>query len=171
MNFTKYDYYGNYGNNGINGNNGTNGNNDKDDLYCFSIQDIHKKQKDRENNRISIYKKIASKCFKKIKETSLNECTFCFYQLPEYIPGLPIYNITECVMFILNLLKEKGFNARYCEGFYIYISWNLPKPNLKLIEQPPEYNLGKKNIIDELNLKYKPIESYTAFGNFLPKKK
>lgn len=154
----KYDYYGNYENN------------ISDDLYSFTIQDIHKKQKDRENNRIAIYKKIASKCFKKIKETSMNEGTFYFYRIPEYIPGLPIYNITECVMFILNLLKEKGFCARYCDGFYIYISWILPKPNLKLIE-PFKPSYEKKNIIDELNLKYKPIESYKAFSNFIPMKK
>ena len=32
-------------------------------------------------------------------------------------------------------------------------------------------DLRKKNIIDQLNLKYKPIESYTAFSNFLPRKK
>lgn len=159
MEYMKYDYYGNYENN-----------NNSDDLYCFTIQDIHKKQKDKENNRLAIYKKIASKCFKKIKETSMNEGTFCFYRLPEYIPGLPIYNITECVMFILNLLKEKGFNARYCDGFYIYISWNLPKPSLKLIEPPKQTYERTNNIIDELDLKYKPIESYKSF-NFIPMKK
>jgi hypothetical protein len=154
MNFTKYDYYGNYEN--------------TDNSYSFNIQDIHKKQKEKEKNRIKIYESISSRCFKKIKETSLNEETFCFYNLPEYIPGLPLYNMTECVIFLLNLLHEKGFSARYCEGFMIFISWNLPKPNLKLIENPKE---SKKNIIDQLNLKYKPIENYNSFGNFIPKKK
>jgi len=153
MNFMKYDYYGNY--------------NKNDDSFSFSISEIHKKQKDREKNRIKIYENIASKCFKKIKETSLNEETFFFFKIPEYIPGLPIYNITECVMFLLNLLHEKGFNARYCDSLMIFISWNIPKPSLKLVEAPPE----KKSIIDNLNLKYKPIENYTAFGNFLPRKK
>lgn len=154
MNFTKYDYYGKYENN--------------ENSYSFNIQDIHKKQKEKEKNRIKIYESISSRCFKKIKETSLNEETYCFYNLPEYIPGLPLYNMTECVIFLLNLLHEKGFNARYCDGFMIFISWNLPKPNLKLIENPKE---NKKNIIDELNLKYKPIENYNSFGNFIPKKK
>ena len=51
----------------------------------------------------------------------------------------------------------------------LYISWNLPKPNLKVIK--PVKEEPSKNIIDGLNLKYKPIENYTAFGNFLPKKK
>ena len=136
MNFTKYDYYGNY-------------NNKEDEMNVFNVQDIHKKQKEKENSRISIYKAITSRCFKKIKETSLNEETFCFFNIPEYIPGLPLYNMTECVMFILNILREKGFNARYCDQYVIYVSWNLPKPNLK----------------------YKPIENYSAFGKFIPRKK
>ena len=101
--------------------------------------------------------------------TSLNEETFCFFKMPEYIPGLPIYNMTECVIFLLNILHEKGFNARYCDKYMIFISWNLPKPNLRLIENSPIEE--KKDLVDGLNLKYKPIENYTAFGNFLPRKK
>ena len=89
--------------------------------------------------------------------------------MPEYIPGLPIYNMTECVIFLLNILHEKGFNARYCDKYMIFISWNLPKPNLRLIENSPIEE--KKDLVDGLNLKYKPIENYTAFGNFLPRKK
>jgi hypothetical protein len=155
MNFTKYDYYGNYGKN--------------DESYSFSIQEIHKKQKDKERNRLKIYENIAGRCFTKIKETSANEETFCFFVLPEYIPGLPIYNMTECVMFVLNILQEKGFKSRYCDPYMIFISWTIPKPNLRLITAPPKED--KKNIIDELNLKYKPIENYSAFGNFIPRKK
>lgn len=157
MNFTKYDYYGNY--------------NKDDDMQVFNVQEIHRKQKEKENSRISIYKSITNRCFKKIKETSLNEETCCFFRIPEYIPGLPLYNMTECVMFILNILREKGFSARYCDHFTMYISWNLPKPNLKLIEPPPEPKSEKKSIIDDLDLKYKPIENYTAFGRFIPRKK
>lgn len=151
-----YDYYGNYAKN--------------DNSYTFSIQEIHKKQKEKEKNRLKIYENIAARCFVKIKETSANEETFCFFKLPEYIPGLPIYNMTECVMFVLNILKEKGFNSRYCDPYMIFISWNIPKPNLKLITTSSQKE-EKKNIIDELNLKYKPIESYTPFGNFIPRKK
>jgi len=151
-----YDYYGNY--------------NKNNDSYLFSVNELHKKQKEKEKNRLKIYENISEKCFKKIKETSLNEETFCFYRLPEYIPGLPLYNMTECVIFILNLLHEKGFKSRYCDPYMLFISWSLPKPTLKLINNIPQKE-EKKNIIDELNLKYKPIENYNSFNNFLPKKK
>jgi hypothetical protein len=159
MDFMKYDYYGNYDNN--------------DELYKFSIHDIHKKQKEKEMYRIKIYEKIASKLFRKIKETS--DDTYCFFEIPIYIPGLPIYNLTECVMFLLNLIQEKGFKGRYCDNCILYVSWKLTKSNLRLIEHKNDFkteeNSSKKNIMDQLNLKYKPIESYTAFSNFLPRKK
>ena len=151
----KYDYYGNY---------------NKEEQFSYSINEIHKKQKEKERSRVKIYEGISAKCFKKIKETASNEETFCFFKMPEYIPGLPIYNMTECVIFLLNILHEKGFNARYCDKYMIFISWNLPKPNLRLIENSP-IEEKKKDLVDGLNLKYKPIENYTAFGNFLPRKK
>ena len=156
MNIKKYDYYGNYENN--------------NDSYAFNVQELQKKQKEKEKTRVKIYETISSKCFKKIKETSENESTYCFFQLPEYIPGLPLYNMTECVLYLLNLLKEKGFNARYCNNYIIYISWHIPKSNLKLIEQPKE-NSKKSNLIENLNLKYKPIENYNSFGDFIPRKR
>lgn len=157
MNFMNYDYYGNY--------------NNKDDMFSYSINEIHKKQKEKENSRVKIYEGISAKCFKKIKETANNEESFCFYKMPEYIPGLPIYNMTECVMFLLNILHEKGFKARYCDKYIIFISWNFPKPNLRLIENGIKDEPKNKDVIEGLNLKYKPIENYTAFGNFLPRKK
>ena len=157
MNFTNYDYYGNYNNNSEN--------------FSYSINDIHKKQKEKEKNRLKIYETISTRCFKKIKETSLNEETYTFFKLPEYIPGLPLYNLTECVMFLLNLLHEKGFNARYCDQYMLFISWNLSKPSLKLIEDSPQIVQNKNELLSNLNLKYKPIENYKSFGNFLPKKK
>jgi hypothetical protein len=155
MNIMNYDYYGNY-------------NKDNDNSYSFSVNEIIKKQKEKEKSRTQIYQLISSKCFKKIKETSNNEILFCFFKLPEYIPGLPLYNMTVCVLFLLNLLHEKGFKARYVEHYMIFISWNIPKPNLKLLEKPKE---EIKNIVDTLNLKYKPIESYNGLYNFIPKKR
>ena len=163
MDLMKYDYYGNY--------------NKNDENFSFSVNEIHKKQKEKENNRIKIYTLIGSRCFKKIKDTSNTEDTFCFFYIPEYIPGFPIYNLTECVMYLLNILHEKGFKARYCDNCTIYISWTLPKVNFKLLEQPKKsisennQNNKKRDIIDDLDLKYKPIENYRAFSNFLPRKK
>jgi len=54
MNFTKYDYYGNYSKN--------------DNNFTYSVQEIYKKQKEKEKCRLKIYEIISMRCFKKIKK-------------------------------------------------------------------------------------------------------
>jgi hypothetical protein len=132
--------------------------------YAFSVNDLHRKELERNENRKKIYNIVCEKCFKKIKDTSLTEEKVCFFRLPEYIPGLPIYNMTECVLFILDILKEKGFKARYVDPFMIFISWNIKKSVPKIQDK-------RGSIIDDLNLKYRPIEHYSGLSNFLPRKK
>ena len=117
--------------------------------------------------RIKIYEKISSKCFNKIKETSNNEVNYCFFQIPEYIPGYPIFNMTECALYLLEILYQKGFKAKYCDKYLIFITWVISKPEFKAIENSKVENAP---VIKELNLKYKPIENHQTF-NFIPRKK
>ena len=151
MNINNYDYFGNYNN---------------DETPLFSVNDLQKKAKDREQNRHKIYYKISKKCFEKIKEMSDNDQNYCFFKIPEYIPGYPLFNMTECVLYLLNLLKEKGFNSRYVDGYMLYISWNIQKSQYESIE----YVKKPTNTIENLHLKYKPIEN-NSFKNFIPRKK
>ena len=117
---------------------------------------------------MDVYKKITSSCFKKIKLAVENEEIYCFYSIPEYIPGIPLFNMTDCVMFMLNELKDKGFNSRYVHPFMVYITWQVNKPILRLTDKnkpPPKSN----NLLDNLNLKVKSVESNKPSGNFLYK--
>ena len=152
MNINNYDYFGNYNNN--------------DETPLFSVNDLQKKAKNREQNRNKIYYKISKKCFEKIKEMSDNEQNYCFFKIPEYIPGYPLFNMTECVLYLLNLLKDKGFHSRYVDGYMLYISWNIQKSQYQAIEDVKK----PVNTIENLHLKYKPIEN-NSFKNFIPRKK
>jgi len=152
----EYNYYGNYEKESV--------------ITPFHVHDIHRKQKEKESMRVKIYSYITSKCFKRIKEVADNEQTYTFYQLPEYIPGYPLYNMTECVMYVLDVLHEKGFHARYVDHFIVYISWSFPKPQFKQIQNVQE-TAAKKSAIESLPLKYKPIETYEPYTTLFSKKK
>ena len=149
-----YDYYGNYKN--------------KDEYPLFSVNDLQKKAKAKEMNRNKIFFSIAKRCFEKIKETSGNDETYCFFKIPEYIPGVPLFNMTNCVLYLLNLLQEKGFKCRYVDKFILYITWTLPKKDVKAIEdKKPQVNNSPLN---DIHLKYKPIEGNSII-DFIPRKK
>lgn len=150
MSYQNYNFYGHY---------------DEDSRkFNYSIQDIYKVQKDKEKYRMKIYESILSKCLKKIKELALHEEYFCLFPLPEYIPGHPIYNMTECVQYILNSLHDNGFHARYVDPFMVFISWTLPKSELRrqkrpMIENQSSTAANPLTPIQNISLKYKPIEN------------
>ena len=144
-----YDYFGNYKN--------------KDEYPLFTVNDLQRKAREKEKNRNKIYFSITKKCFDKIKETSSNDETYCFFKIPEYIPGYPLFNMTECVLYLLNILQERGFSCRYVDGYIIYITWNINKKDYKAIED-------KKDTLNNIHLKYKPTEG-NSFKNFIPRKK
>ncbi len=152
MSYQKYNYYGNY---------------DEDSRkFSYSVQDIFKTQKDKEKQRLRIYESILSKCFKKIKESSIHEEFFCLFPLPEYLPGYPLYNMTQCVTFILNSLKDKGFHARYVDPFLIFISWTLPKPELRRAEKPMIEDRPQTSYQPSQVNNYKPVENKQSNQGF-----
>ena len=139
----------------------------QDDYFTYSVYDIKREYYEREKRRLNIYKKITSNCFKKIKLAVENDEFYCFYSIPEYIPGIPLFNMTDCVLFMLNELKSKGFISRYVHPFMLYINWNVNKPVLRIAETPTIQSKPSNNLLDNLNLKVKSVESYKPSNNFL----
>ncbi len=141
MSYQNYNYYGVY---------------DEDSRkFSYSVQDIYKIQKEKDKQRMKIYERILSKCFKKIKELSLHEENYCFFEMPEYIPGSPLYNMTECVIFMVNSLQDKGFKARYVDPFMIFITWTIPKPELRRKE--PLMIQNSSNLTNSQNYYNQPL--------------
>ncbi len=155
MDIDYVDYYGKY--------------EDLDDNdFTFSVTDIHQKQRQKDLRRLHVYKSILGKVYKKIKSSASNEESYCFYEVPEYIYGTPLYNMKDCVIFILNNLHEKGFSAKYVDPFLVFVCWNLPKPNLKITDIPKLMDLPvKQNMIDASPPVYRPIENFQGAGNYL----
>ncbi len=155
MDIDYVDYYGKY--------------EDLDDNdFTFSVTDIHQKQRQKDLRRLHVYKSILGKIFKKIKSSASNEESYCFYEVPEYIYGTPLYNMRDCVIFVLNNLHEKGFSAKYVDPYLIFVCWNLPKPNLKITDIPKIMDLPpKQNMVDTTPPVYRPIENFQGAGNYL----
>ena len=109
--------------------------------YDINIMDIRKKQYEKDKRRLEIYSKILHKCYYKINSTSDNEYEHCFFRVPEYVMGSPIYNLTKCVIFLLQKLRENGFKCKYCHPFMIYISWGH-KNNSKQIPDSLKFKSG-----------------------------
>ena len=163
-----YDYYGKY---------------EKKLDNSFSVYEIHKKQKEKLNNRSKIYNLVLNRAYKAIKNAVETEATFCFFEMPEYIIGHSIYNMTECLLYIINKLSGNGYQVKYCHPRTMYITWpmiqqtlaleNGRKPQTESRPQPMQRPMPSRthqkepDILKNLKLNYKSTNEYKPSGSFV----
>ncbi len=80
-------------------------------------------QKERETNKCITYNKIYNNIEKKIKLSSDTNYYYTWYQIPEFLIGLPFYDISDCKKYIIRILSENGFKITSYDNNILLISW------------------------------------------------
>lgn len=91
--------------------------------------DLIKEQKDRENRKLKTFDKIYVLVEKKIKTASSGDYYYTWYQVPEFLVGLPMYSFTECIKYIEDRLKKDGFDTEFYKPNILLIKWFPKKSN------------------------------------------
>ena len=78
----------------------------------------------REDRKFKTFENILDMCYQKIINTNKtsNDCC-CTFVCPNLVFGLPLFNLDECIMFIMQKLNEKGFNVHLAIPNKLFISW------------------------------------------------
>lgn len=99
----------------------------------ISIKELYKIQEKKEYDKIKIYKLILSKFYEKIKYLSqLGRIEF-YYQLPDILYGLPLYDKNACLCYIIYKLRTAGFQTEYIYPSGIHINWSKDKKDTSLL--------------------------------------
>jgi len=90
---------------------------DIDDLYDRKNEVYALKQR--------VFQKILSRVHAKIKVTSRqrNSAEFCFFIVPEFLVGTPLYDSASCIAYIIEKLLSNGFFVKYTHPNLLFISW------------------------------------------------
>jgi len=86
--------------------------------------DLVKEQNEREKKKKLIFKKIYKRIEVKVQQASSANLFECWYDIPEFILNLPLYNLEDCKIYIINKLNKNGFKT----GVFInniWISWRI----------------------------------------------
>lgn len=70
------------------------------------------------------YEKVLDLCHKRIKAAAEYRQMRCLIEVPEFVVGFPLYNIGDCMKFVISSLRENGFLVRYHFPKILYISWD-----------------------------------------------
>jgi hypothetical protein len=131
----------------------------------ININELHREQTKKDERRLEIYENILDKVHQKIKLTSkTSEDKFCFYSVPTYVYGLPLFDTNNCIIFLTKKLSDNGFDIRYTHPNLLLISW-YEKPVKKSLP-----SLSGSNKLEELRakaLEYRPTTDYKPTNNFI----
>ena len=129
-------------------------------MSMINIDELNIINEDRYKRRLEIYDNVLKKCHERIKTVahSPRGGTFCFYIVPTYIFGIPIYELNTCIVYIVQHLIKNGFEVNYTHPNLLYISWLNRKNSL-------EYK--KKETPTKPKEEFKKIDNYKPSGQFL----
>ena len=125
-------------------------------MSSLNIKDLNNSINKRHLKRLELYNSILEKVHHRIKYNAGLEKTFCFYNIPEFIIGTPLYNVEELKNYIITALKKNGFMLLHIEPNWLFISWNVS-------EIKEDTNKGKK----KKEVDYKLVEEYKPSGQFV----
>ena len=108
--------------------------------------------------RMELYDSILKKCHSRILYNSGLQRTYCFYQIPEFVIGVPLYDIIELRNYVMNSLKTNGFEILYIEPNWLFIYWNVKGAK----------SLTKNtNVTKKIDTQYKSTDTYRPSNNLI----
>ena len=138
-------------------------------MSTLNINELYETMYQKNINRLSKFDDILKCIHNKIKYNAKYEKTYCFYQIPEFIIGVPLYNINDLRQYIINSLEKNGFQLMYFDPNILFITWEI---SMNKINQKDKKNKNNKNnqnkknnqqLIDK-NKGFKLIDEYKPNG-------
>jgi len=127
-------------------------------MSTLNINELYDSINNKNFKRLKKFDDILLQIHRRIKYHAELEQTYCLYNIPEFIFGIPLYNINDLKNYIMNTLKKNGFKLMYFHPNTIFISWD--------VENKIE-NKDKKNKNKNKNKNFKLIDEYNPNGNFV----
>lgn len=121
----------------------------------LSVQDVHHTLAKRKLRQYESFERVLELCFKKIRRFTDIEKTFCLYEVPEFIVSYPLYDLNECILYIIDKLQLQGFKVQYIFPNVLKIDWGVgPTTVLPSPQQMAEVDvklLANKQIASHLS--------------------
>jgi hypothetical protein len=91
----------------------------------LNIDELYEKKRQYDLTQLALFNKVLHRIHVRIKTVSrqTKDEQFCWYVVPEVIIGIPKYDQSACIAYLIDKLKTNGFNVRYIHPNALFISW------------------------------------------------
>ena len=149
--------------------------NDDDDNYNekISLDELYDRKREVEIQKMKIYKTILNRVHTKIKLTARqkHDEQYLFYVVPEFVLGVPRYDVGTCISYIITKLEENGFVTKYTHPNLLFISWKHYIPSYKRAQIKKETGMSIDGFGNQITDKKKSNEPQDVNALMLDAKK
>lgn len=89
-----------------------------------TINDIRSSMNRKKERKYESFELILDTCFRKIERCAHIDKLFCVFEVPEFVLGKPLYDINECILFVMSKLQNNGFKVEYIFPRLLKIDWH-----------------------------------------------
>ena len=118
-------------------------------MSSLNINELYDSIREKNEMRLNKFDGILCKVHNRIRYNAKLEKTYCFFHIPEFIIGVPLYNVNDLKDYIINSLKRNGFNVMYIDPNYLFINWDMSSKGKKRIVKKKKEEKKDYKLIDE----------------------
>lgn len=89
----------------------------------INIHELNRRRREKKQRDLDIYKRVLKRCHNRIRLSAHKMGTQCVFTVPQYIAGLPLYSLQDCIRFLKKTLRQNGFKVRNINFDQLYVSW------------------------------------------------
>jgi hypothetical protein len=120
----------------------------------IDMDELYEKKKELDLSKLEIFNKLLARIHKKIKMTSRQQVDiqYCWFIVPEVMIGVPRYNHSDCIAYLMEKLQKNGFFVKYTHPNLLLISWKHWIPDYVRTEIKKKTNInidGYGNVIED----------------------
>jgi hypothetical protein len=123
----------------------------------LNILDLHRTINEKKERQTVCFENVLSRIHKKIQKSADEKKLRCVYEIPTFIFGLPLFDLNDCIEFVMSELKANGFIVTYYFPNMLYVSWDFEEINKNKAENKATQIVSQntKQIVSNPMMKYK----------------
>lgn len=101
-------------------------------------KDLFERRQKRDYARLRAYNQLLNTIHQRIYTTSQmsGNANFITYTIPPFIFGLPKIDLQDCVVYLVYMLRQNGYEVRYTYPNLLYISWRHHEKEYLMKQNP-----------------------------------
>jgi hypothetical protein len=126
-------------------------------------KDLFEKRARRDHARLRAYNQLLTQINQRIYSTSQmsGNANFITYTVPPFIFGLPKLDLQDCIVYLVFMLRQNGYDVRYTYPNLLFISWKHHEKDYLMTQNPIVQAMIPPEVKKEQKRKEKQARSVT----------